>query len=81
MRRQFIPALSLALVACSAQHETPFERAERRYDYLERHRASASELCDAAREAKDAAVDANADDTDYLTWTINVRLHCEQGLR
>jgi hypothetical protein len=68
--------LSLLLTGCLKPEETAMQRAERHFDYLESKEGSTADLCRVSREGKAAAVDENAEETDFIRWSQRELRHC-----
>ena len=82
-------AMSLLAFSCAQEPElSPFERSERRYNYLKNNNGSIEALCKQARAAEAAALDELSDtassrslrkisDIDRVIWSKRKLKHCD----
>lgn len=64
--------LALLLTACG---ESPFEAAERQYEFQKANRASEADLCAAAKKVAAAAME-QGDSMQFKLWTTTGEIHC-----
>lgn len=81
--------MSFAVVSCDREPElSPFEQAERRYNYLKSNNGSTEAQCKEASAAEAAAVDElsgasssrsarQLSDMDRVIWTKRKLMHCD----
>jgi hypothetical protein len=68
-----------AVAASCSKPETPLEKAERNYVFLQAH-GTLGDLCAAAEQGKTAAADAR-DDLAYQTWENRYLANCRLEMR
>jgi hypothetical protein len=75
MRLAFLAAVA-ALTACSGD---PVKEAQREYDFIREQGGSQSELCDAARKLRSAAV-AASDQRSFESAKLSETMHCRNRI-